>query len=112
MILEQVEIKYKDKVVFERLVMSAKFNRLPKLFVEDEACFLYLTKGAFHFRTPTNFISFKEGDGMLAKCGNYFIENSSVNEKTEHQVISVVGAFFYPKMVKSFFQTDLSIEQF
>jgi AraC-like DNA-binding protein len=49
---------------------------------------------------------------MLAKCGNYFIENVTVIEKTEHPVISAVGAFFYPKMVKSFFQSDLSIEQF
>ena len=112
MVLEQTEIKYKGKVIFERLVMSTKFKRVPKLFTEDEACFLFLTKGAFHFRTPTNFLTFKEGDGMLSKCGNYFIENVRINEKTEHQVISAIGAFFYPTMVKSFFQSDLSIQQF
>lgn len=112
MILEQTEIKYKEKVIFERLVMSTKFKRVPKLFTEDEACFLYLTKGAFNFRTPTNLLTFNEGDGMLSKCGNYFIENVSINETTEHQVISAIGAFFYPTMVKSFFQSDLSIEQF
>ena len=112
MVLEQTEIKYKGKVIFERLVMSTKFKRVPKLFTEDEACFLFLTKGAFHFRTPTNFLTFKEGDGMLSKCGNYFIENVRINEKTEHQVISAIGAFFYPTLVKSFFQSDLSIQQF
>jgi AraC-like DNA-binding protein len=112
MILEQTEIKYKGKVIFERLVMSTKFKRVPKLFTEDEACFLFLTKGAFHFRTPTNFLTFTEGDAMLSKCGNYFIENVTLNQKTEHQVISAIGAFFYPTMVKSFFQSDLSIQQF
>lgn len=112
MILEQTEIKYKGKVIFERLLMSTKFKRVPKLFIENEACFLFLTKGAFHFRTPTNLLTFNEGDGMLSKCGNYFIENVSINEKTDHQVISVIGAFFYPTMVKSFFQSDLSIQQF
>lgn len=112
MILEQTEIKYKEKPVFERLLMSTQFKRVPKLFAENEACFLYLTKGAFLFRTPTNLLTFNEGDGMLAKCGNYFIENVLVNEQTTHEVISVVGAFFYPTMVKSFFQSDLSIEQF
>ncbi|NOT94300.1 helix-turn-helix domain-containing protein [Ferruginibacter sp.] len=112
MILEQTEIKYRGKIIFERLVMSTKFKRVPKFFTEDEACFLYLTKGAFHFRTPTNFLTFNEGDGMLSKCGNYFIENVSITENTEHQVISAIGAFFYPTMVKEFFQTDLSIEQF
>jgi AraC family transcriptional regulator, exoenzyme S synthesis regulatory protein ExsA len=111
MIIEQTEIKYKGKVVFERLVMDGSVSRVPKLFVEQEACFLYLTKGAFIFRTPTNLLSFKESDGMLAKCGNYFFENASLNKKAEHQVVSVVGAFFYPSVVKSFFQSDLSIKQ-
>ena len=111
MILEQTEIKYKGKVIFERLVMSTNFKRVPKLFTEDEACFLYLTKGAFHYRTPTSVLAFNEGDGMLAKCGNYFIENVMINEKTEHQVISAIGAFFYPAMVKDFFQADLSVSQ-
>lgn len=112
MILEQTQIKYKGKVIFERLVMSTKFKRVPKLFIENETCFLFLTKGAFHFRTPTNLLTFNEGDGMLSKCGNYFIENVSINEKTDYQVISAIGAFFYPTMVKSFFQSDLSIQQF
>jgi len=112
MILEQTEIKYKGKVIFERLVMSTNFKRVPKLFMEDEACFLFLTKGAFHFRTPTNFLTFTQGDGMLSKCGNYFIENVILNQNTEHQVISAIGAFFYPTMVKGFFQSDLSIQNF
>lgn len=112
MILEQTELKYQGKVVFERLVMSTNFKRVPKLFTEDEACFLFLTKGAFHFRTPTSFLTFNEGDAMLSKCGNYFIENVTLNQKTEHQVISAIGAFFYPSMVKSFFQSNLSIHQF
>lgn len=112
MILEQTEIKYQGKVIFERLVMSTNFKRVPKLFTEDEACFLYLTKGAFHFRTPTNFLTFNEGDAMLSKCGNYFIENVSLNPETQHQVISAIGAFFYPSMIKRFFQTDLAIDSF
>ena len=57
MVLEQKVLKYKEKVIFERLVMSHKFRRIPKLFEENEACFLYLTKGAFHFRTPTNILT-------------------------------------------------------
>lgn len=112
MILEQTEIKYKGKVVFERLVMSTGFKRVPKLFSENEACFLFLTKGAFHFRTPTNFLTFNEGDAMLSKCGNYFMENVMLNDKIEHQVISAIGAFFYPTIVKGFFQSDLTIHQF
>lgn len=110
MILEQAELKYQGKVVFEKLVMSARFKRLPKIFMEDEACFLFLTKGSFHFRTPIDSLTFSEGDALYAQCGNYFIENP--NHVTENQVVSVIGAFFYPSIVKRFFETDFSIESF
>lgn len=112
MVIEQKEIKYKGKIVFEKLVMSADFRRIPKLFTEDEACFLFLTKGAFQFRTPTNVLTFNEGDAMLSKCGNYFIEQVSVNTNPKSDTLSAIGAYFYPAIVKSFFQTDLSIQNF
>lgn len=111
MILERTEIRYRGKVVFERMVMSTNFKRVPKLFLEEEACFLFLTKGAFHFRTPTKILNFNAGDAMLSKCGNYFLENVMINRKTEHSVISAIGAFFYPAMVKGFFPTGLKMEK-
>jgi len=54
MILEQTDIKYNGRVSFERLGMSTNFERIPKLFVKDQACCLFLTKGAFQFETPTS----------------------------------------------------------
>lgn len=112
LLLEHKSIKYKDKVVFEKIVMSTRFRRVPKLFAEDEACFLFLTKGAFNFRTPTNLIEFREGDGMLSKCGNYLIEEVTINPDSQLQTLSAIGAFFYPAMVKQFFQADLSLPAF
>lgn len=108
MILEQKELKYHGKIVFERLILSGAFKRVPKYFAENEACFLFLTKGAFHFRTPANIISFSEGDAMLAKCGNYFLEEVTDDKKNIPAIIEATGAFFYPDMVKGFFQADLS----
>lgn len=110
MILEQADLKYKGKVVFVKLVMSADFKRLPKTFMEDEACFLFLTKGSFHFRTPIDSLNFSQGDAMYAQCGNYFIEKT--NQVTEIQEVEVIGAFFYPSIVKRFFETDFSIQGF
>lgn len=112
MIIEQKEIRYKGKVVFERLVMPAKVKRAPKVFFEEEACFLFLTKGAFQFRTPVNLLHFSEGDGMLAQCGNYLIENMSVKKAAPVETVSVTGAFFYPDMVKGYFGSDLSLQHF
>lgn len=112
LLIDHKELRYNGKVVFEKIVMSAKYRRIPKLFAEDEACFLFLTKGAFNFRTPTNLIEFREGDGMLSKCGNYLIEEVTINPDSQLQTLSAIGAFFYPAMVKQFFQSDLSLPEF
>lgn len=110
MALEQKIIHYKGKRVFEKLVMTIDFKRTPKFFAEDEACFLFIKEGAFQFRTPTSVITYNKNEAMLAKCGNYFIEEMPVEEK-ENTLIAI-GAFFYPEIVKTFFETDLSIKDF
>ena len=69
-----------------------------------------MTEGSFSFRTPTNLIEVKEGDAIVAKCGNYFIEQSLSH--TPSEAIKVFGAYFYPEMVKGFFQTDLKLVDF
>lgn len=112
MVLEQKIIKYKDKRVFEKVVMTSDFRRIPKYFEEDEACFLFITEGSFQFRSPTNLLSYGKNEAMLAKCGNYFIEQVSVNEITRGKTFSAIGAFFYPDIVKGFFEADLSIQHF
>ena len=99
MVLELKTIKYKDKVVFEKVVMTTNFKRIPKFFQEDEACFLFLTKGAFQFRTPTNVLTFNEGDAMLSKCGNYFIEQLATNPNPQSDTLSAVAGYFYPDIV-------------
>ncbi|MEP4949060.1 MAG: AraC family transcriptional regulator, partial [Flavobacteriaceae bacterium] len=86
------------------------FQRIPKFFREKEACFLFLTEGAFHFRTPTKEVYFKEGDGLLAQCGNYYIEKHKTYDSNDD--LSFIGAYFYPDIVKSFFQSDIAINQF
>ena len=112
MVLEIKTIEYQGKIVFEKLIMSTHFKRIPKLFQEDEACFMFLTKGGFQFRTPTNIINFSEGDAMLAKCGNYFIEQVVVPQYTQSDTLEAIGVYFYPNIVKSFFETDLSLKHF
>ncbi|MDP2385708.1 MAG: AraC family transcriptional regulator [Bacteroidota bacterium] len=92
--------------------MTTDFKRAPKYFAEDEACFLFLTNGSFQFRTPNNVVTYSKNEAMLAKCGNYFIENTPENQNKADNTISVIGAFFYPEMVKSFFEKDLSIKHF
>ncbi len=110
MIYDQKIIKYRGKRVFEKLVMTSDFKRVPKYFAEDEACFLFIKEGSFQFRTPTNLLKYTKNEAMLAKCGNYFLEDISINE-TDNK-LAAIGAFFYPEMVKEFFATDLSLKHF
>lgn len=74
MLVAQKSLQLQDKVVFEKMTLQPQFKRLPKTFYGDEACFLFVIEGTFKFRTPTDDIRFKEGDGMLAQCGNYLME--------------------------------------
>jgi len=108
--MKKQRILYNGKVVFEKVQMDGVFTRFPKLFQEDEACFLYLSEGSFSLRTPTNLIKIREGEAVVAKCGNYFIEQSPMYNETEE--ITAIGAYFYPDMVRSFFQTDLKLVDF
>lgn len=109
--MERKVFSYQGRVVFERVTLPSSFNRFPKLFQENEACFMYLDKGAFKFRTPTRLFEVHEGQAIVAKCGNYYIEQMSSSE-SYHDAISIIGAYFYPEMVKDFFQTDLQLVDF
>lgn len=112
MILDHKTITLNKKPVFEKLVMTPDFKRIPKHFSENEACFLFLTNGSFQFRTPTNVLTYNKNEAMLAKCGNYFFENMSVTENNKNDNIALISAYFYPEMVKGFFEKDLSIKHF
>ena len=108
--MERHTITYKGKVIFERVKIPSQFNRFPKIFQEREACFMYMDKGGFKFRTPTKLFEITEGQAIVAKCGNYYIEQLRPTEGCDS--ISIVGAYFYPEMVKTFFQTDLKLVDF
>ena len=105
MIISQKTLKYKDRIVFEKLEL-ASFKRIPKLFQENEACFLFLTKGEFSVRTPTNFIPFKRGTGLLAKCFDYFFEASD-KQREINPSIEAIGVLLYPSLVEELFQFDV-----
>lgn len=111
MILEHTSLTYKGKRIFERLVMG-QFGRMPKHFEAGEACFMFVEMGSFHMRTPDCLIPFTSGDGMLAKCNNYYIEKTATDLQFETQTTKVLGAYFYPDIIKNLFNTDLSLSDF
>jgi AraC-like DNA-binding protein len=106
MILDQKVLKYKGQIVFEKLKMST-FKRIPKLFQENEACFMFIEEGEFSIRTPDEFISFEKGKGLLAKCFDYFFETSK-KQRDKRDSIEAIGVLLYPSIVEEIFQFDVS----
>ena len=106
MILNQKVLTYRDLIVFEKIEMS-KFQRLPKLFQENEACFMFVNRGEFSVRTPNDFISFKKGKGLLAKCFNYFFETDK-RQREASETLEVIGVLLYPSLIKELFQFDVT----
>lgn len=110
MIIEHKTLRYKDKVIFEKMIIG-HFDRMPKVFDQTEACFMYLQEGSFQFRTPEKLIHFKAGDAFLAKCGDYFFEQTKADHNSSLRT-SGIGIYLHPSVVKELFDFDLSISDF
>lgn len=106
MILNQKVLTYKGFVVFEKIEMSS-FDRIPKLFQENEACFMFVNKGEFSVRTPDQFISFRKGKSLLAKCFDYFFEMNQ-KQRDANSTLEAVGVLMYPSLIKELFQFDVT----
>ena len=94
------KLSYQEKTIFGKIVMG-KFDRIEKYFQENEACFMFVDNGDIVLRTPYNTIHIKDGDGLFAKCGNYFFEKQT-NDK-----ITLIGVYFYPEIIKHLFKENL-----
>ena len=99
-------LTYKGKVVFEKIIMP-RFKRIPKLYQEKEACFMFVEHGPFSVRTAETLVRFDEQNALLAKCFNYLFEMDE-EQWNQAEYISAVGVLFYPSMISEVFQIDLS----
>ena len=104
--IEIKTIKYKGRIVFEKVIVPT-FKRIPKLFHSKEACFMFIDEGAFSVRTQDEFVSFKEGKGLLAKCFNYFTE-TDLEQRKQSQTIELIGILLYPDFLKEIFPFEVS----
>lgn len=110
MLIEYKSLQYKGKVIFEKMVMG-NFKRAPKPFSENEACFIYLQEGSFQFRTPERVLNLTTGDAVLAKCSNYFFEQTKGDQK-QYSQSKGIGAYLHSEIVKELFDFDLSLSDF
>ncbi len=99
-------LQYKGKTIFSKIIIG-NYKRILKLFQDDEACFMFIDNGSFCMRTPDKIIQFNSGDGMLAKCGNYYFENKLENNQPEKKTI-LIAAYFYPTIIKELFNDNIT----
>ena len=109
-IYEYKTLTYKGKTIFGKVVMG-EFRRIRKYFQEDEACFMFIEDGDFILRTPQQVIHFQTGDGMFAKCGNYFFEDRKGHECYNNKTI-LIAVYFYPEIISSLFKDDSALANY
>ncbi len=107
---ENKALTYKGKTIFSKIVIGG-FDRILKNFQEDEACFMFIDDGGFVMRTPNEIIRFESGDGLLAKCGNYYFEQNIKKENPE-KTTTLIAAYFYPSIVKDLFDEDFKVSSY
>ena len=103
-VLNHKKLEYKGKTIFSKMEVS-EYKRFEKYFQENEACFMFVDDGSIALRTPDKTLYLNSGDGLLAKCGNYFFENTKRNSSEEK--VSLITAYFYPEVIIQLFDEDI-----
>jgi len=103
---EEKYIKYKDRIVFGKQSMPY-FDRMPKEYFEDEACFVFVNEGSVSVRSQTKFMNLDSNNAILAKCLNYFFETDE-KQKKNGDGIEVIAVILHPSQIEELFEFDLS----
>jgi len=85
-------------------MIVSHFDRVPKEYIENEACFVFVNEGEISVRAPDHYIHLTNNSGILAKCIPYFVENSN---STFDQKIEVLGIMLYPEVIEELFNFSL-----
>ena len=99
-------LKYKGQVVFGKQSMPY-FDRMPKTYFEDEACFVFVNEGEVSVRSQNDYMNLDSKHAILAKCLNYFFETDE-KQKESSEGVEVIAVILYPSLVEEIFEFDLS----
>ncbi len=107
---EEKHLKYKGRIVFGKQSLPY-FDRLPKEYSKDEACFVFVNQGEVSIRSQSEYMDLNKNQGVLAKCLNYFFETNNEQKKCGDGV-EVVAVVLYPDIVQELFEFDLSTSNY
>ena len=103
-------LKYKGNIVFGKQSMPY-FDRVPKEYQKDEACFVFVNEGEVSVRSQDDYMNLDKSQAVLAKCLNYFFETNSEQKKCGDGV-EVVAVILFPELVEELFEFDLSTSNY
>lgn len=83
------------------------FDRMPKEYFEDEACFVFVNSGEISVRSQSDYMNLNNSNAILAKCLNYFFETND-KQKQSGNGVEVIAVILYPTLVEELFEFDLS----
>jgi len=68
------------------------FDRMPKDYTENEACFIFINNGEVSVPAPEVYIDLNKNSGILPKCFNYYLETKQENRiaVTQIEVVAVL----------------------
>ena len=99
MLLNQNTLNLYGEKLFERARVTPPFKRANHL--SNEACFLFFSEGGNTHYSQSERLTVATGDGILMKCGNFFID--LVPDKTSGNT-EMIAVHFFPKVLKQLFK--------
>jgi AraC family transcriptional regulator, exoenzyme S synthesis regulatory protein ExsA len=103
-------LTYKGQVVFGKQAMPY-FDRIPKEYIDNEACFVFVNQGEVSVRSQDNYMNLDKNQAVLAKCLNYFFETND-QQKKNGDGVEVIAVIMNPSLVKDLFEFDLSVSNY
>lgn len=101
MFLEHQTLDLFNKMLFEKAQIRPPVRKpFPML---NEACLLYIMKGANGVVSSTNMEMVKEKQALMMKCDNYFFEMLPASQVNTYEAIAV---HFYPEVLRKVFEND------
>ncbi|MEQ8325358.1 MAG: helix-turn-helix transcriptional regulator [Cytophagales bacterium] len=105
MIYQDKVISYKGRIVFGKRLIPY-FNRVPRDYKADEACFIFLNKGEFSLRAQNKQVRLNKENAVLGKCANYLYETDK-EQRNSSDYLDLIIVLLYPSIVEEIFEFDL-----
>lgn len=102
MFLDHQRLDLFDKMLFEKAKIRPPMRK--PLAMPNEACLLYIVKGANDVISPTQAALVKEKQALMMKCDNYVYEMLPAQKTNTYEAVAV---HFYPEVLKKVFENDL-----